>query len=142
MIIVDTNIISEFMRAKPDPIVIQWFNKQSSRDLYVSVITLAEIGFGLRVMPEGHKTKILNSRFKGFVNRAFEERILSFDLNASEAYVSIMASRQKMGLKMSIPDGQIASIAYAHRFVVATRNIKDFEHCGIEVVNPFESPQG
>lgn len=138
MIVVDTNVISEFMRAKPDPVVIQWFNKQNSRDLYVTVITLAEIGYGLRLMPTGHKTKILHSRFNGFVARAFEERILEFDMKATDAYIELMASRKKMGLPMSIPDGQIAAIANAHRFSVSTRNVKDFKHCGIELINPFE----
>ena len=139
MIVIDTNIISEFMRAKPDPVVIEWFNHQRSRNLYVTVITLAEIGHGLRLMPKGHKTKILNSRFKGFVERAFEERILNFDLDAAESYIDLMAHRKEMGLPMSIPDGQIAAIAHNHRFSVATRNTKDFEHCGIELINPFHS---
>lgn len=138
MIVVDTNVISEFMRAKPDPIVIQWFNQQNSRNLYITVITLAEIGYGLRLMPTGHKTQILNSRFKGFVAKAFEERVLDFDLASAEAYIDLMANRKEMGLPMSIPDGQIAAIANVHRFSVSTRNTKDFEYCGVELINPFK----
>jgi len=139
MIIVDTNIISEFMCSRPDPAVIEWFNHQNSRELYVTVITLAEIGYGLRLMPTGHKTKALNSRFNGFVAKAFEERVLDFDKKAADAYIELMACRKEMGLPMSIPDGQIAAIASSQKLCVSTRNTKDFTHCGIEIINPFEA---
>ncbi|MCP3688651.1 MAG: type II toxin-antitoxin system VapC family toxin [Gammaproteobacteria bacterium] len=138
MIIVDTNIISEVMRREPLPIVLEWLNSQVSLHLYVSTITLAEIGFGLRVLPEGQRRQQLKGRFESFVEMAFEERVLDFTSAAAVAYSDIMGRRKEMGRPMSLCDGQIAGIAIANQFAIATRNIKDFAHCGIELVNPFE----
>lgn len=139
MIVVDTNIISEFMLTKPDPTVIDWFNQQNSRNLYVTVITLAEVGYGLSLIPDGQRKRNLESRFKGFVAKAFEERVLDFDKASVDAYIDISSSRKKMGLTISMADAQIAAISRVHNFSISTRNTKDFDFCGIELINPFEA---
>ncbi|MDT3705444.1 MAG: hypothetical protein ROZ09_01370 [Thiobacillus sp.] len=80
----------------------------------------------------------LQTRFEQFIAQAFEERVLDFTAPAAHAYAEIMGHRKETGRAMSLPDGQIAGIAHAHGFAVATRNIKDFEGCGIELINPFK----
>ncbi len=137
MIVVDTNVISEVMRPQPSPAVLDWLNNQDSNLLFVTTVTLAEIGYGLRVLPDGLRRRQLQTRFEQFIAQAFEERVLDFTAPAAHAYAEIMGHRKETGRVMSLPDGQIASIALAHGFAVATRNIKDFEDCGIELINPF-----
>lgn len=138
MIVVDTNVISEVMRPQPSPAVLRWLNAQDGNQLFITTVTLAEIGYGLRILPDGQRRWQLQSRFEQFIAQAFEERVLDFTASAARAYAEIMGYRKEEGRPMSLPDGQIASIAHAHGFGVATRNVKDFEDCGIELVNPFE----
>lgn len=138
MIVVDTNVISEAMRPQPAPTVLDWLNNQDANQLFVTSVTLAEIGYGLRILPEGQRRRQLQNRFEQFIAQAFEERVLAFTSSAALAYAEIMGHRKEVGRPMSLLDGQIASIAHAHGFAVATRNIKDFEDCSLELINPFE----
>ena len=138
MIILDTNVISEFMTSKPEESVRNWLNKQVSLSLYVSTITIAEIGYGLRAMPQGKRQRLLNDRFEQFIDLVFDTRILSFEEKAAKKYGEVMGHRKEIGRPMSVCDGQIAAIAKTTGFCVATRNIKDFEECQIKLINPFE----
>jgi predicted nucleic acid-binding protein len=137
MIILDTNIVSEFMTSSPASTVFNWLNTQSTTSLYLTTITIAEIEFGLHAMPHGKRQKLLTERFQQFVATAFDQRILSFDLDAAKIYGAVLGHRREIGRPMTSIDGQIASIARARNFSVATRNIKDFEECQIELINPF-----
>ncbi|MFZ1389851.1 MAG: type II toxin-antitoxin system VapC family toxin [Thiolinea sp.] len=137
MILLDTNIISDLMRPSPQASVVAWLNAQEPLDVHISVITIAEIEYGLKVLPEGQKRWSLQQKFEWFVAQGFEGRILDFTETAAHHYADIMAHRRSLGMPMSVPDGQIAAIARTHRFKLATRNIKDFEECGLVLVNPF-----
>ncbi len=137
MILLDTNIVSEFMRPVPHANVIAWLNNQQSSHLYLSSITLAEMGYGLYIHPDGRRKKQLQSLFDAFVKKAFLQRILDFNEDAAKVYASIMGDSRQAGSPMSVPDGQIASIALNQGFALATRNTKDFETCGIQLINPF-----
>jgi len=138
MIILDTNIVSEFMTSPPSGDVLRWLNDQQVPSLYLTSITIAEISYGLSVLPMGKRRKLLDERFKLFVESGFEHRILSFNEYAAYIYGDLLAHRRKLGKPMSCFDGQIAAIARSKGFVIATRNIKDFQHCQLELINPFE----
>jgi len=138
VIVLDTNIISEVMRPQPNPAVLAWLNRQDSTHLFITSVSIAEIGYGLRVLADGQRRRTLLSRFEQFIAQGFEYRILGFDKPAAEAYAEIMGYRKEMGCPMSFPDGQIAAITRINHFKLATRNIKDFERCGIDLINPFE----
>lgn len=138
MIVIDTNIISETMRPKPNRKVIAWLNQQHSLDLFVSSISIAEISYGLYVLPDGKRKQQLHIRFEQFINNAFQFRLLTFDEPAARMYGRVMGEAKRTGHPMSIADGQIAAIALANDFAVATRNIKDFNYCGVRLVNPFD----
>lgn len=125
------------MRPQPSPAVLDWLNAQDSNLLFITTVTLAEIGCSLRVLPDGLSRRKLQTRFEQFIAQAFEKRVLDFTAPAAHAYAEFMGHRKETGRAMSLPDGQIASIALAHGFAAATRNIKDFEDCGIELINPF-----
>ena len=137
MIILDTNIVSEMMKTAPFRTVLDWLNAQDAASLYVTTITLAEIGYGLRLLPDGQRRRLLAERFDRFIAGAFDQRILSFDEAAARAYGDIMGHRKELGRPISITDGQIAAIARANGFGIATRNIKDFEDSQIALINPF-----
>lgn len=138
MILIDTNIVSAIMAPAPVNAVVDWLNTHDTMLLYLSTITIAEIGYGLRVLPNGKRKKLLAERFKAFVAKGFEQRVLSFDAPAAYQYAEVMGHRKEIGRPLSIADGQIASIALVNDFAVATRNIRDFEDCGVKLINPFE----
>ncbi len=139
MILLDTNVISATMASTPPSAVLSWLNRQRTDNLYLSAITIAEIAYGIRILPEGKRRRNLATRFKSFVDRGFEQRVLVFDNASALEYAEIMAHRRQIGRPMSVPDGQIAAIARQHGFIVATRNTRDFEECGLELVDPFEA---
>ena len=137
MIIIDTNIVSEFMTSQPDDSVLQWMNNQLANQLYLTTITIAEITYGLGIMPDGKRQKFLSESFAVFLKKGFTSRILSFDLSSAKLYGEIMSRRKIIGRPMSSFDGQIASIAKSTGFSIATRNVKDFKSVNIELINPF-----
>ena len=138
MILIDTNVVSEVMKARPVEPVLAWLNSQESEKLYVSAITIGEITHGLRILPDGKRRSELRERFEQFIGRGFDQRVLAYDESAARLYGELMGDRKELGRPSSVPDRQIAAIARCNGLAVATRNILDFENCGIDVVNPFE----
>ena len=139
MILVDTNVVSEIMKVAPSERVVNWLNSQKSSRLYVSTVTIGEIEYGLRILPAGKRRLQLNERFERFVSLAFAQRVMAYDEVAARAYGEVMGHRRELGRPISVPDGQIAAIARSNGFTVATRNITDFEDCGVELIDPFET---
>lgn len=137
MIIIDTNIISELMKANPASSVIAWIDRQETTQLYITTITLAEITYGLYALPQGNRRNSLEETFHKAIMEAFAHRILVFDQPAAFLYGKIMSQRKQLGRPLGVPDGQICAIASHHAATVATRNTRDFLDCGIELVNPF-----
>lgn len=139
MIVVDTNVVSEMMRAEPAPAVVSWLNGQEASSLFLTTITIGEIGYGLRILPQGKRRLLLEQGFERLLAEAFAGRVLAFDEEAARHYAEVMGRRKEMGRPLSILDGQIASIARANGCAVATQNVRDFVECGVDVINPFES---
>jgi predicted nucleic acid-binding protein len=137
MILLDTNVVSEVMKAVPLEIVVDWLNGQNSSSLYVSAITIGEIAYGLRILPDGKRRLRLSDKFEQFISLAFAQRVLAYDEPAARIYGEIMGSRKESGRPMSVADGQIASIARSKHLTVATRNTVDFEECGVDLIDPF-----
>lgn len=139
MILLDTNVVSEVMKTQPAEAVVTWLNAQDSERLYVSAVTIGEITYGLRILPDGKRRSGLRERCERFVVLAFDQRVLAYDEFAARVYGELMGDRKELELPMSVPNGQIAAIARLNHLAVATRNVLDFEHCGIDVLNPFEA---
>lgn len=137
MILVDTNVISEFMTSPPDDRVLQWLNRQETSHLFLPSIAVAEITFGLGVMPQGRRRNLLSDRFEQFVALVFAGRILPFDEPEARIYGEIRARRQSSGRPISNFDAQIAAIAKSRGLTLATRNTKDFAACDLELINPW-----
>ena len=137
MILIDTDVISEVMKVSPRLQVLEWLNHQDSNALYISAITIGEIEYGLRILPDGRRRLELKERFERFISAAFTQRILAFDESAARTYGDVMGLRKELGRPMGVPDGQIAAIARSGGLAIATRNTSDFEECGVDLINPF-----
>jgi toxin FitB len=122
VILVDTNVISEPLKAQGDPCVVAWLDRQPAETLFIATISLSEILFGIAALAAGKRRDRLAEAFENVVLRLFSGRLLSFDLEAARAYASLMSAARARGLSVSIVDGQIAAIAQANGFSVATRD--------------------
>lgn len=142
MILIDTNIISEMMKQSPSERVIAWLDQQNIMTLFTSTITVAEISYGLNVLPKGNRRTHLEEAFEKTINEVFDCRLLTFDEKAAYIYGKIMGCRKTLGQPLSLPDGQIAAIAVANNLAVATRNVRDFAHCELNIMNPFNITAG
>jgi toxin FitB len=137
LILLDTNVVSEVMRRAPIPKVVTWLNNANSNELYLSSISIAEIAYGLQVLPEGKRRQEIATRFVQFLEGGFNFRTLAFDDRAAFAYGDLMATTRALGRPMSMPDGQIAAIAKSQGMSLATRNVNDFEATGLTLINPW-----
>ena len=137
MILLDTNVISELMRAEPDPIVLDWFGKYDAAELFISAVTEAELRTGVAILPEGQRRERLQVAIDAMIDQDFQGRILPFDTLAARPYAEIAAQRRAAGRPIAEADCQIAAIGRATDAPIATRNVKDFDGCGIRVINPW-----
>jgi hypothetical protein len=137
MIILDTNVISELMARSPAVSVEQWVSLRPPTSLYTTCVTQAEILFGVRLLPKGRRRDRVEMAAVAVFDKIFAGRLLSFGSDAARAYARIAAERRHRGKPISVLDAQIAGIARAAGAGLATRNVADFENCGIEVVDPW-----
>jgi predicted nucleic acid-binding protein len=138
MFLIDTNVISELMRATPAPSVLSWFSTQDPSTLYLSAVTEAELRTGIAILPEGQRREGLKAALDATISEDFEGRILPFDTDAAKAYAEIAAGRRSAGRPIADADCQIAAIAREAAMPVITRNTRDFEGCGIGLINPWD----
>jgi len=138
MTILDTNVVSEIMKPTPAPVVLRWISDQVSEELHVTAITMAEILYGIEILPRGKRQEALRAGAEKLFQAVFADRILSFDAAAAREFSRIASSRRKHGRRMSEFDAQIAAIACARNATIATRDMGGFEGCGVRVVNPWQ----
>ena len=141
MIVLDTNVISELWKVEPDSNVLAWIDAQMVETLYLSTITVAELRFGLATMPDGKRRTIYQDRLEREVLPVFTGRVLSFDLDASQAYAQLMARAKGAGRAIGKADGYIAATAATRGLMVATRDTSPFEAAGLNVINPWNISQ-
>ena len=139
MIVLDTNVVSELMKAAPDPGVARWTAQQPAASLYVTSVTQAEILYGVSRLGAGRRRSALEAASTGVFNEDFGGRILAFGSEAAQAYARIAAQRERAGHPISQFDAQIAAIVFMARATLATRNVRDYEGCGIKLVNPWDA---
>jgi toxin FitB len=137
VILVDTNVVSEPLKPRGDPRVVAWLDRQPAETLFISTISVSEILFGIAALAAGKRRNRLAEAFESAVLRLFARRVLSFDLEGARAYASLMSAAHAGGLSISVVDGQIAAIAKANGFSVATRDEAPFRAAGLAVVNPW-----
>lgn len=137
MIVLDTNVISEVFRSRPDTRVVEWLGALSG-NVAVTAVTIAELLAGVQRLPDGRRKWDLRAGVDATLRPYRETRsILSFDEAAAEAYAEILSARESSGQPIGMADAQIAAICRVHGAVCATRNTKDFTGTGVELVNPW-----
>lgn len=139
MIVLDTNVISEPMRRRPDALVVAWLNDQTDTALFTTSITVMELRFGLERLPEGKRKESLWEVLDFTLSRLIGPRILPFDLPAATEAARIEAMAVAAGTPIGQADAQIAAIARSHGFAIATRDVSPFQSAGLTVINPWET---
>ena len=136
-VLLDTNVVSEMIRKSPNPSVEAWMTGHPVEELFFSAVGEAELRYGAAILPAGRRRQTLVSDIERMLRDAFEDRVLPFDSDAARVYAEIAAARRAVGRSVAPPDCQIAAIARSRDLAVATRNARDFEGIGIELVDPW-----
>lgn len=137
MIILDTNVVSEPLKPSPNPVVVDWLNAQAPATLFITSINLAELLAGVETLPQGKRRDALAQALSIHVNALFENRVLHFDTRAAQNFGACLAGAQAQGNPVGFADCAIAAIAKTQGWMVATRNVRDFQGTGVEVINPW-----
>ena len=138
MIVLDTNVVSESVKTPPSSRVLVWLAEQERSNTFITAITQAELLYGIEVLPEGKRRDALSLAMERLFAEQFHGRILPFDEASARMYSRIASFRRITGRPISEHDAMIAAISRSHRATVATRNTKDFEHCGVPLINPWD----
>jgi toxin FitB len=137
MIVLDTNVLSELMSSSPAPAVRHWLARQVSPQLFTTSISMAEILQGIEMLPQGKRREGLSAAAQTMFTGLFLGRVLPFNEDAARAFAPIAVNRRMHGRPISLFDAQIAAIAQAHSATLSTRDTADFEHCGVQLINPW-----
>jgi predicted nucleic acid-binding protein len=136
--LLDTNVVSEWVRPQPDRNVISWLADVDEDRVFISVIALAEIRRGVEMLPAGRRRDRLATWLAEELPARFEERILDIDPKVAETWGVVMARGQKIGMTLGSMDAFVAATAEAHGLTLATRNVKDFLRLGISLLDPWQ----
>lgn len=135
--LLDTNVVSEWTKPKPNPNLISWLASVDEDRTFLSVITIAEIKFGIERLKLGQRRSDLESWLNGDLTARFEERLLPVNVAVAEAWGKITASRAAAGRPIPIMDGFIAATATVFGLTLVTRNTADFENTPAPLLNPW-----
>jgi predicted nucleic acid-binding protein len=137
VIVLDTNVVSEIFRPRPEPRVIAWLEAVTD-DVAITTITLAELLTGVRRLPGGRRKMNLEAAINDAIQPYRDTRsLLAFDEAAAAQYSEVLVARERAGMPIGMADAQIAAICRVHRAVCATRNTKDFAQTGVDLVDPW-----
>lgn len=136
MIFLDTNVVSETFKKEPSEAVIAWLIRHDA-ELALSNIVIGEMAYGIAKIRDDERAPRLERSLQDW-RRRFAGRIYGFDEEAALTYGEIMGDARRRGHPMSAPDGMIAAIAKTKDAAPATRNVTDFQHCGLSLINPWE----
>ena len=137
MFAIDTNVASELMRPEPAPAVVAWIAARQAQEIYLTVVTEAELRYGVAILPVGRRRRMLETAMTRWLDVGFRERILPFDSAAARACAEIAADRRQAGRPIGEADCRIAAICRSRGAVLITRNVRDFIGAGIAVADPW-----
>jgi hypothetical protein len=140
MMLLDTNVVSEMWRPRPDPRVNDWLNAQAAAQLYICTPVLAEIRAGIERLQPGPRRSFLAAMSDKLIGEGYQGRILDFDIAAAMDFGRITAQRVRLGRRLEIMDAMIAAVALANRMTLVTRNLSDFSEIGLDLIDPFVAP--
>lgn len=137
MIVLDTNVVSELMRSTPDPGVLAWVDGQTARSVAITAVTAAELAVGVTLLPRGKRRAAIGAAVDRAVAQFTPRLVWPFDLDAVGRYAEIVVTRTRAGRPIDALEAQIAAICVARGAGLATRNTRDFEGVGLEVIDPW-----
>ena len=141
MFVMDTNVASELMRPNPARAATTWIAGHDAGEIYLTAVSEAELLYGVAIMPNGKRRNAIEAAINRWLNLGFRDRIVPFDSAAARAYAEIAADRRRAGRPISEADCQIAAICRSRDAVLITRNVRDFQGTGVEVVDPWDAAQ-
>lgn len=137
MIVLDTNVLSELIRPRPDPKVAGWLSEQARSRLFTTAVSRGEMLFGVLVLPIGERRRRLQQEVRAIFDSDMAGRVLPYDGDAADAHAAFAAARRAQGRPLAMPDAMIAGIARSRGATLATRNVRDFAGCGITLIDPW-----
>ena len=135
--LVDTNVLSEATKARPDARVASWLSSRPARTLFVSIVSIAEIRKGVLLLPAGKRRRKLETWLDGDLLPAFVGRVLILGEREMNVWAEMQARAERDGQRLPVIDSLLAATARCHGLAIATRNIDDFHHCGVPLINPW-----
>jgi hypothetical protein len=139
VIVLDTNVVSEPLRPRPDPLVIQWLDDADPETLYLTATVLSEVLTGIALLPAGKRKRGMLTGTEALHARLFADRFLPFDREAAVASALLSSRAAARGYIISAGDCQIAAIASVYNCAVATRDTAPFRAADVPIINPWES---
>jgi toxin FitB len=139
VILLDTNVLSALMQARPIAAVVDWLDSQAPEDIWTTTISVFEVRFGLALLTEGRRRRALQEAFQALLQEDLSGRVAVFDRPATEAAAELAARQRTAGSPVGFRDTQIAGIALARRASIATRNIKHFKDAGVRIIDPWRA---
>jgi len=137
VIVLDTNVLSELMRPQPDERVVAWLKQQTRSNLFTTAVTRGEMLYGVLILPDGRRRTRMHQEVEAIFAVDMAGRVLPYDEAAADAHAAISAARRTQGRPVDQSDAMIAGIARSHGAMLATRNVRDFEGCGIALIDPW-----
>jgi toxin FitB len=137
MIILDTNVLSELISKSPDERVLKWVDGLPRITVWTSSVSVFELQYGISILPEGKRRDSLGKAVDDLFNVLLENRIMPFDTSAAGRSVAAAATHRAQGRPVEVRDLLIAGIALSSGASLATRNLKDFEGIGLDLINPW-----
>ena len=136
--LLDTNVISELVKPRPEPRVVRWIEEIDEHLLYLSVLTLGEIRKGVASLPQSSRRTALEAWLESDLRLRFSKRILSIDEPVADRWGALAGTAQKDGRTLPVIDGLLAATAIHHNLTLVTRNTGDTEATGVPLFNPWQ----
>lgn len=136
--LLDTCVISEFVKPRPEPKVVEWLNSIDMEKVFLSAVTVGEIQHGISNREPSNRTTELEVWLNEALPEQFAERILPLDMDTFIVWGKLVSDRKKKGVPMSVMDSLIAATALRHNMVLVTRNTSDFRQVSLSAFNPWE----
>lgn len=137
MIVLDTNVVSEPLKLKPDVAVMTWLSVQAPETLFITTITIAEMLTGIEKMSKGRKRNALGAALSDQVLPLFSGRVLDFNLTSAAAFSKVIVTANAVGNDIDFADAAIVAVSVANGFFLATRNVRDFRGVAVDILNPW-----
>lgn len=137
--LLDASVISEWKKRPPDSKVMRWFASVDEESLWLSVVTLAELRFGIARLPGGRRKEALLNWLHNDIAARFYGRIVAVELRVADAWGATTAKSWSLGNPLPVLDAYLAATASVYEMTIVTRNIRHFQNLGIPLLNPWEA---